>query len=118
MIKQGIRVNAVNPGLIDTQVGRDVFKGDEQVHAGTAEQVPNGRAGRPEEIVQRTTDLPTGPPAAVPMRAPYPSVGYIHPSRPRLAALCETPQPLFSLDHAESLYRTKRPHSPTLPQGD
>src|SRR3954466_11605096 len=50
VVKQGIRVNAVNPGLIDTQVGRDVFKGDEQVYAQTAKQVPIGRAGRPEEI--------------------------------------------------------------------
>src|SRR3954451_5674460 len=49
-VKHGIRVNAVNPGLIDTQVGRDVFKGDEQVYAETAKQVPIGRAGRPEEI--------------------------------------------------------------------
>lgn len=50
VIKQGIRVNAVNPGLIDTQVGRDVFKGDERVYAETAKHVPIGRAGRPEEI--------------------------------------------------------------------
>src|SRR5436305_12800934 len=49
-IKQGIRVNAINPGLIDTQVGRDVFHGDEAVYAETARQVPIGRAGRPEEI--------------------------------------------------------------------
>lgn len=49
-IKHGIRVNAVNPGLIDTQVGRDVFKGDEQVYAGAAKSVPIGRAGKPEEI--------------------------------------------------------------------
>lgn len=50
VVKQGIRVNAVNPGLIDTQVGRDVFKGDERVYAETAKHVPIGRAGRPEEI--------------------------------------------------------------------
>src|SRR5881397_1233545 len=49
-IKHGIRVNAVNPGLIDTQVGRDVFKGDEQVYAEVAKSVPIGRAGRSEEI--------------------------------------------------------------------
>jgi len=49
-IKQGIRVNAVNPGLIDTQIGHDVFKGDEQVYAAAAAGVPIGRAGRPEEI--------------------------------------------------------------------
>lgn len=49
-VRQGIRVNAVNPGLIDTQVGRDVFKGDESVYAEATSSVPMGRAGRPEEI--------------------------------------------------------------------
>jgi NAD(P)-dependent dehydrogenase (short-subunit alcohol dehydrogenase family) len=49
-IKHGIRVNAVNPGLIDTQVARDVVNGDEQAYADFAKQVPIGRAGRPEEI--------------------------------------------------------------------
>jgi len=49
-VKMGIRVNAVNPGLIDTQIGHDVFKGNEQVYAEAAKSVPIGRAGRPEEI--------------------------------------------------------------------
>src|SRR3954463_6546232 len=49
-VKKGIRVNAVNPGLIDTQIGHDVFKGDEQVYSEAALSVPIGRAGRPEEI--------------------------------------------------------------------
>ena len=49
-IKRGIRVNAVNPGLIDTQVARDVVNGDEQAYADIAKHVPIGRAGRPEEI--------------------------------------------------------------------
>jgi NAD(P)-dependent dehydrogenase (short-subunit alcohol dehydrogenase family) len=49
-VRQGIRVNAVNPGLIDTQVGRDVFKGDENVYAEAAKTVPMGRAGTPDEI--------------------------------------------------------------------
>jgi len=49
-IKRGIRVNAVNPGLIDTQIGRDVFRGDEQVYSETAKNVPMGRASKPEEI--------------------------------------------------------------------
>jgi NAD(P)-dependent dehydrogenase (short-subunit alcohol dehydrogenase family) len=49
-IKKGIRVNAVNPGLIDTQIGHDVFKGDERVYAEAAKVVPIGRAGKPEEI--------------------------------------------------------------------
>ena len=49
-IKHGIRVNAVNPGLIDTQVARDVVNGDEQAYAEMAKHVPIGRAGRPEEI--------------------------------------------------------------------
>jgi NAD(P)-dependent dehydrogenase (short-subunit alcohol dehydrogenase family) len=49
-VKQGIRVNAVNPGLIDTQIARDVVSGSEQAYAELAKQVPMGRAGRPEEI--------------------------------------------------------------------
>jgi NAD(P)-dependent dehydrogenase (short-subunit alcohol dehydrogenase family) len=49
-VKKGIRVNAVNPGLIDTQIGHDVFNGDEQSYAEAAKGVPMGRAGRPEEI--------------------------------------------------------------------
>ena len=49
-IKQGIRVNAVNPGLIDTPVARDVVNGDEQAYTDIAMRVPIGRAGRPEEI--------------------------------------------------------------------
>ena len=43
-------MNAVNPGLIDTQVARDVVAGDEQAYAEIAKSVPIGRAGRPEEI--------------------------------------------------------------------
>ena len=49
-IKNGIRVNAVNPGLIDTQIGRDVVSGDEEAYAEIAKNVPIGRAGRPDEI--------------------------------------------------------------------
>jgi NAD(P)-dependent dehydrogenase (short-subunit alcohol dehydrogenase family) len=49
-IKRGIRVNAVNPGLIDTQIARDVVAGDEQAYAELAKKVPIGREGRPEEI--------------------------------------------------------------------
>ena len=48
--KHGIRVNAVNPGLIDTQLARDVVSGDEQAYAEIAKHVPIARAGRPEEI--------------------------------------------------------------------
>ncbi len=49
-VKNGIRVNAVNPGLIDTQIARDVVNGDEQAYSEVAKSVPIGRAGRPEEI--------------------------------------------------------------------
>lgn len=49
-VKHGVRVNAVSPGLIDTQVAREVVAGDEQAYAGIAKNVPIGRAGRPEEI--------------------------------------------------------------------
>jgi len=49
-VKHGIRVNAVNPGLIDTQIARDVVAGSEEAYAEIAKNVPMGRAGRPEEI--------------------------------------------------------------------
>lgn len=49
-IKKGIYVNAVNPGLIDTQIARDVVSGDESAYEDIAMSVPIGRAGRPEEI--------------------------------------------------------------------
>jgi NAD(P)-dependent dehydrogenase (short-subunit alcohol dehydrogenase family) len=49
-VKHGIRVNAVNPGLIDTQIARDVVSGNEQAYSEIAKSVPIGRAGRPEEI--------------------------------------------------------------------
>jgi NAD(P)-dependent dehydrogenase (short-subunit alcohol dehydrogenase family) len=49
-VKHGIRVNAVNPGLIDTQIARDVVSGDENAYAEVAKRVPIGRAGSPEEI--------------------------------------------------------------------
>ena len=49
-VKRGIRVNAVNPGLIDTQIARDVVNRDEQAYAEMAKHVPIGRAGRPEEV--------------------------------------------------------------------
>lgn len=49
-VKRGIRVNAVNPGLIDTQIARDVVAGNERAYTEIAKQVPIGRAGRPEEI--------------------------------------------------------------------
>jgi NAD(P)-dependent dehydrogenase (short-subunit alcohol dehydrogenase family) len=49
-VKRGIRVNAVNPGLIDTVIARDVVDGSEEAYAAAAQQVPIGRAGRPEEV--------------------------------------------------------------------
>ncbi|MCC7174323.1 MAG: SDR family oxidoreductase [Bryobacterales bacterium] len=49
-IKHGIRINAVNPGLIDTQIARDVVDGSEQAYNEIAKNVPIARAGRPEEI--------------------------------------------------------------------
>jgi NAD(P)-dependent dehydrogenase (short-subunit alcohol dehydrogenase family) len=49
-VKRGIRVNAVNPGLIDTQSARDVVSGEEQAYRELEKGVPIGRAGKPGEI--------------------------------------------------------------------
>jgi NAD(P)-dependent dehydrogenase (short-subunit alcohol dehydrogenase family) len=43
-------VNAVNPGLIDTQIGWDVVDGDATAYAEMLKGIPIGRAGKPEEI--------------------------------------------------------------------
>lgn len=49
-VKHGVRVNAVNPGLIDTQIARDVVKGDDQAYAEMVGKIPIGRAGTADEI--------------------------------------------------------------------
>jgi len=49
-VRHGIRVNAVNPGVIDMQIARDVVKGDDNVYVEMVKQIPMGRAGRSEEI--------------------------------------------------------------------
>ena len=49
-VRHGIRVNAVNPGTIDTQIARDVVKGDAQAYAEMVSKIPMGRVGQPEEI--------------------------------------------------------------------
>ena len=62
-MKKGIRVNAVNPGLIDTQLARDVVSGDQAAYEAIAETVPMGRAGKPEEIAAAVL-WPCGPAAS------------------------------------------------------
>jgi len=45
-----IRVNAIAPGLTDTQIARDVVSGKERAYEEMAKHVPIGRAARPEEM--------------------------------------------------------------------
>ncbi|WP_412030589.1 glucose 1-dehydrogenase [Deinococcus yunweiensis] len=49
-VRQGVRVNAVCPGAIDTQIARDVVGGDEAAYNAMANGIPIGRVGRPDEI--------------------------------------------------------------------
>jgi NAD(P)-dependent dehydrogenase (short-subunit alcohol dehydrogenase family) len=49
---EGIRVNAVAPGLIDTPLTRALFGSTERLPERVVEKVPLGRAGRPEEIAR------------------------------------------------------------------
>lgn len=47
---QGIRVNAVCPGAIDTQIARDVVQGDQHAFDAMSKAAAIGRIGQPEEI--------------------------------------------------------------------
>jgi NAD(P)-dependent dehydrogenase (short-subunit alcohol dehydrogenase family) len=47
---RGIRVNAVCPGAVDTQIAWDVVGGNKEAFAAMGKQIPLGRIGRPEEI--------------------------------------------------------------------
>jgi len=47
---RGIRVNAVCPGAIDTQIARDVVAGDDKAFEALSNSAPIRRIGRPEEI--------------------------------------------------------------------
>ena len=47
---QGIRINAICPGIIDTKMIERVFGGTPEGHQAILEQEPIGRMGRPEEI--------------------------------------------------------------------
>lgn len=47
---QGVRINAVCPGIIDTAMIARVTGGTDEGYAGAVSQEPIGRLGRPEEI--------------------------------------------------------------------
>jgi len=49
-VTKNIRINAVNPGLIDTQIAHDVVDNDPEAYKQLQGTVPMGRAGRPDEI--------------------------------------------------------------------
>lgn len=50
--EQGIRINNINPGIIDTDMTRRALHNDEAVLAKFAAANPGKRTGRPEEVAQ------------------------------------------------------------------
>ena len=51
-IKQGIRINNINPGTIDTEMTRRALHNDEETLAKFAAINPSGRMGTPEEVAE------------------------------------------------------------------
>lgn len=54
---QGIRVNSIHPGMIDTQMVRDLAGGDDVDLSPVGENIALGRLGRPEEIAEMAVFL-------------------------------------------------------------
>jgi NAD(P)-dependent dehydrogenase (short-subunit alcohol dehydrogenase family) len=51
-VRDGIRVNAVCPGAVDTPLLDRIFGGNEEIKNGFGEQLPMGRIATPEEIAE------------------------------------------------------------------
>ena len=51
-VQRGIRVNAVNPGLIDTPMQDRIWDGDPQARSGFTQQTPAGRSGSADEVTE------------------------------------------------------------------
>lgn len=51
-VQRGIRVNAVNPGLIDTPMQDRVWSGDLKARDDFAGQMPAGRPGTADEVTE------------------------------------------------------------------
>lgn len=49
-IKDGIRVNALNTGTIDTKIAQAVVEGDDEAYRKMVAKIPIGRIGKPEEV--------------------------------------------------------------------
>ena len=53
---RGIRVNAIAPGFVETDLSRPLFEDPERLR-GKLERIPLGRAGRPEEVARLAVHL-------------------------------------------------------------
>ena len=60
--RHGVRVNAVSPGMIDTEGAQDILSGDHPM-ARIARHIPLGRLGTPDDVVAMAMFL-AGPEAA------------------------------------------------------
>lgn len=54
---QGVRVNAIAPGWVDTEMSRDAFKQDSSRRERVLQRTPMRRLGKPEEIASVVTFL-------------------------------------------------------------